>query len=131
ARSRGLDRLEGPLAYTNYRAGPTQLLNLYIREDGAAQGLEEAVTRRFQRLAPQVPPPVFRPLSAARDQWLAPFRLRAALIGLFAVLALAVTLAGVVGMVAFDAGQRRREIGIRAAIGATPGAIVATFMSEG
>jgi ABC-type antimicrobial peptide transport system permease subunit len=58
-------------------------------------------------------------------------RLRAVLIGLFGLLALVVTLSGVVGVVTYNISQRVREIGIHMAIGASPLAVVRMFMAGG
>jgi ABC-type antimicrobial peptide transport system permease subunit len=58
-------------------------------------------------------------------------RLRAVLIGLFGLLALVVTLSGVVGVVTYNISQRVREIGVHMAIGATPADIVGMFLAQG
>lgn len=53
------------------------------------------------------------------------------LIGIFASLALLISAIGIYGVLAYDVQQRRREIGIRAAIGATPSAILTLIMRQG
>ena len=55
---------------------------------------------------------------------LLPQRLAAAFLGGFSVLALVVALVGIYAGVALTVGQRTREIGVRAALGATPAAIL-------
>jgi putative ABC transport system permease protein len=48
----------------------------------------------------------------------------------FALLALTIAGLGVVGLVAFTAAQKTKEIGIRKVMGATPGSIVALISGE-
>ena len=58
-------------------------------------------------------------------------RLTAWLLGLFALVALAITAAGLSGVMALAVTQRTREIGIRLALGATRTRIVAMIMRQG
>ena len=58
-------------------------------------------------------------------------RLLAAVMGLFAVVALLLSSAGIYAMMAFTVSQRTREIGIRAALGAHPGRIVSAIFARG
>jgi putative ABC transport system permease protein len=54
----------------------------------------------------------------------------AILMGIVSVVLLAITAAGIVGLTSFWVGQRRRQIGIRRALGATRGDILGYFMTE-
>jgi putative ABC transport system permease protein len=105
------------------------LLNLYIKGGGALIGVRDAINRHLRER--QVPLIKFKPLSQVRDQWLAPTRLRAWLIGLFGLLALLVTLSGVVGVVSHNVSRRLRELGVRMAVGASPSDIVRSFLIAG
>jgi macrolide transport system ATP-binding/permease protein len=62
---------------------------------------------------------------------LLPARLGAMAFTLFAALALALAVLGVYGVVSYAVARRTREVGIRLAVGAQPGALVTLLMREG
>ena len=53
------------------------------------------------------------------------------MVSTFAVLAFLITLSGVIGVVAYNVSQQRKEIGIRVALGATPQKIRKLFVFQG
>jgi ABC-type antimicrobial peptide transport system permease subunit len=58
-------------------------------------------------------------------------RLWSVLLGVFAGTALLLAMLGIYGLISFNVSVRIREIGIRAAIGATPGSLLWLVSSEG
>ncbi len=58
------------------------------------------------------------------DAWFAPRRFNLGLFGAFALSAILVAITGLYGLVAYAVNQRRQEIGLRIAIGATPREVV-------
>jgi ABC-type antimicrobial peptide transport system permease subunit len=72
-----------------------------------------------------------RTLQQVVDESVASPRLTAWLLGLFALVALAITAAGLSGVMALAVTQRTKEIGIRIALGATRTRIVTMIMRQG
>ncbi|HEX8695758.1 MAG TPA: ABC transporter permease [Longimicrobium sp.] len=66
---------------------------------------------------------------ARRSMWLP--RLYAWLAGVFAVIALGLSSLGIYGILSYTVRQRTQEIGIRAALGASPRAVTALFVARG
>ena len=66
-----------------------------------------------------------------RSESLAPARLITSLLGFFAGLAVAITAAGIGGVIAFTVSQRTKELGIRLALGSSRKAVVALLLRQG
>ena len=62
---------------------------------------------------------------------LMPARLAGAALGIFGLLGLVLASVGMYGVMAYTVSQRRREIGIRMAIGAAAGDVVGMIMKQG
>jgi ABC-type antimicrobial peptide transport system permease subunit len=70
-------------------------------------------------------------LEAVRNRSLAPPRLTALLVTLFAAVALVITAAGIAGVVSFLVNQRTTEIGVRMALGAPRSSVVRMILGQG
>ena len=70
-------------------------------------------------------------LEQVRSDAVASPRLTAILLGMFAGLALLITAAGIAGVMALSVNQRTHELGVRMALGASPGNVLRMVMGQG
>ncbi len=111
--------------------GPGGYLNDYIVRS-APQDRERVLRAAVAKLEALSPNAVVRPITFTdiRDKYFANTRSMIWMLVLVCVVMLAVTAFGIVGLTSFWVGQRRRQIGIRRAVGATRAHILQHFQTE-
>jgi putative ABC transport system permease protein len=95
----------------------------------------EELTRQIKTVShahdSDLPVSSFRTLAEVRSEGLAPRRVVVSLIGMFGLLALIITAAGIAGVIAFSVNQRTHEFGIRVALGAQRSRVLGQVLREG
>lgn len=104
---------------------------LILRAKGNPNGLAPAVARIAHELYPDQPVERAATLEEVRSERLAPERLNTIVFGGFASLALAISVVGIAGVLAFSVSARTRELGVRLALGSQPRTLLAKVLSEG
>lgn len=95
-----------------------------------AEDLIPAVREEIRRVAPRTAVEI-SPMARMFDRGLAAPRFQALLNGAFALLALGLMAAGLYGLLATEVVRRRRELGIRLALGARRGQVVGRLLGRG
>jgi putative ABC transport system permease protein len=102
-----------------------------VRTQGDPRPVTPQVVETLRSLDPERPLEHIFTLAELRDESLAPQRLNAVLFAIFAGLALAIAAVGVAAVLAFTVSARRRELGIRAALGAAPARLLRLVLRDG
>ncbi len=90
-----------------------------------------AVRQAAQTVAPKLPIYNVKTLAEQVDASIAQERLIGTLSGFFGLLALTLAAIGLYGLMAYSVAQRTKEIGIRMALGARPGAVLKLVVRQG
>jgi putative ABC transport system permease protein len=106
-------------------------MRMAVRTRGEIEPLTKAIRAVVKEIDPNVPVFRIRTMDEFRSESVARERLTTALLGAFAVTALALAGLGIYGVIAFTVQERRREIGIRLAIGAQGRDILRLIFGDG
>ena len=126
----GLERAAVPEYFGSYIPRPYGRADLVVRTAGDPLALAPLVRRTITR----IPGTVVASVGTAEAQFGgfgATRRLETSLLVTFAALALTLAAIGIFGLVHYAVAERTREIGIRIALGATPGDVLGAVVARG
>ncbi|MBB5061013.1 putative permease [Granulicella aggregans] len=130
ARVNGAQREEPPVVYMNINQNPAPVNSIRVRAVGDPRALSESVRRALSDIDPTLTVDEILPLSAELNGDLGTETLLARLAGIYAGLTLLLVSIGFYGVMSSRTRRRKREFGIRLALGATRGHVQALILSQ-
>jgi putative ABC transport system permease protein len=124
------DRAE-PAIYYSQRQFPFRTMHVVVRGRGDLAPLRALLAEEIRRQDPGLPAPEVKTLERVLQTSVDPSRFVMLLMSVFSVLALTIAAVGIYGILSYTVSRRRREIGIRLALGAEPRTIRRMVVREG
>jgi ABC-type antimicrobial peptide transport system permease subunit len=117
--------------YIPLRQNYSDAMILYVRTERDPSATLAAVQDEIRTLDPGLPVEDIRTGTKVIDQALWGAKIGVALLGVFGLLALSLASVGLYGIMAYSVNQRRREIGIRMALGAGQASVLRLILRQG
>ena len=127
----GLDQVEDIGAYASFAQDPVVGLGLVARVDGDSGTMIKSIARAVRRVDKNQVLDNPMTMERIKAESVTLRRLPAVLLGGFALLAMLLACTGIYGVLSFVTAGRTQELGVRAALGASPGDLVRLVVGGG
>ncbi len=129
-RDASLGQNPGPMMYVPFAQAPLWGANLVVKSTLSTSSLAATIRQEVQRIDKDLPVTDVAKMPDLIDASVAQPRFRVFLLGLFAVMALALAATGIFGVISYSVSRRTNEIGIRVALGASRTTILSMILRE-
>jgi putative ABC transport system permease protein len=130
-RHEGLEEKISPEVYVAHAKSPWRSMTVVVRTAGEPTQIVSAVQNELRSLDRDQPIFNVRTLDRVVHESLAGPRVAAAMMGVFALIALLLATIGIYAVMSYTVTQRTHEIGVRLALGAQPRSILRMIVGQG
>jgi predicted permease len=130
-RQRGLAEPPEPMMYMHALQNFRARMSIVVRTTGAPLSYANVLRQAVWSVDPNQTITSVTPLQSVLGESVARPRLLAWLLALFGLLGLTLGALGIFGVLAYAVTQRRQEIGVRVALGASPASVLGLIVSRG
>ncbi|HWC96448.1 MAG TPA: ABC transporter permease [Candidatus Sulfopaludibacter sp.] len=127
----GLDSQPDPCIFLPHQQQPNGFAFLLVRTRGAAANIISEVKEQIRAVSPTQGIQEIQTMENVMGDSIARPKLEVAVFSVFGVIALVLACVGIYAVISYSVEQRTREMGIRLALGASPGSVLGMVMREG